>query len=71
MAENCNLKELIIKAIPEIREKGHKKPAIDAITKRFEQKNSSYSAREIKEAVERLRRLCQVENRGKNLEESL
>ena len=54
-----------------IREKGHKIPAIDTITKRLEQKNSSYAAGEIKEAVERLIGHGQVENRGENGEESL
>ena len=43
MAESCKLEEVIIKAIPEIREKGHKKPDINTITKRLEQKNCSYS----------------------------
>ena len=71
MAESCKLEEVIIKAIPEIREKGHKKPAINTITKRLEQENYSYSEGEIKEAVERLIRRGQVENRGKNGEESL
>ena len=54
MAESCKLEEVIIKAIPEIREKGHKKPTINTITKRLEQENCSYSEGEIKEAVERL-----------------
>ena len=71
MAESCKLEEVIIKAIPEIREKGHKKPDINTITKRLEQKNCSYSEGEIKEVVERLIRRGQVENRGKNGEESL
>ena len=71
MAESCKLEEVIIKAIPEIREKGHKKPTINTITKRLEQENCSYSEGEIKEAVERLIRRGQVENRGKNGEESL
>ena len=71
MAESCKLEEVIIKAIPEIREKGHKKPTINTITKRLEQENCSYSEGEIKEAVERLIRRGQEENRGKNGEESL
>lgn len=70
MAESNKLEVEIIKAIPEIR-KSHKKPAIDTITKRFEQKSSSYNAGEITEAVERLIKRGQVENRGKNGEESL
>ena len=71
MAESCKLEDEIIKAIPEIREKGHKKPTTDTIIKRFEQKNSSHKACEIKVAVERLIKRGQVENRGKNGEESL
>ena len=71
MAESCKLENEIIKAIPEIREKGHKKPTTDTITKRLEQKNSSHKACEIKVAVERLIKRGQVENRGKNGEESL
>ena len=57
MAESCKLEDEIIKVIPEMREKSHKKPTTDTITKRLEQNNSSHKACEIKVAVERSSRV--------------